>query len=464
MVYSNLPSWLNVPKRFNVAVMLFMACLMSYMMRVNLSINIIAMVKSTDANSTEELPNYGPRYDWSQNDQAMLLGAFFYGYMITSLPAGMLAENFGGKRVAGYCCLLAGILTALTPLAAAWDKWAVWAIRFGIGFLTGVVYPCCHNLISKWSPPDEKGKFVAALMGGTFGTVITWPISGVIIENMGWDWAFYMVGIFVIIVVAVWFIIIDDSPAEHSTISIKEREYIEKSLGDTISNKKRFPPYKSLAVSLPFWSLLLLHYGSMWGLFFLITATPKFLSEVLGFNLSSAGFLSSLPHLARLICAFGFGALADMIRKKNWLSVTKMRKCFCLPSHIIPGILLVILAFFGKDPYVCVAIMTISLGFNGAATASNLQNSQDLAPNYAGTLYGIINCIGTTPGIFSPLIVAAFTEENNTIDQWHYIFLIGAAVYIVPALIYWVFGSGKIQKWNELDTTSSKEEIVNTKL
>ncbi|XP_075165435.1 sialin [Haematobia irritans] len=463
MVVSNLPC-LKIPKRFNIGVMLFMACLMSYMMRVNLSINIIAMVENTDANSTEILPDYGPRYEWSQSDQALLLGAFFYGYMITSLPAGMLAENFGGKAVAGYSCLLAAVLTALTPVAASWDKWAVWAIRFGIGFLTGVVYPCCHNLVSKWAPPDEKGKFIAALMGGTFGTVITWPISGVIIENMGWDWAFYMVAIFVAIVCTAWFIIVDDSPAQHSTISATEREYIEKSLGDTVSDKKRYPPYKALIFSLPFWSLLLLHYGSMWGLFFLITATPKFLSEVLGFNLSSAGFLSSLPHLARLICAFGFGSLADLIRRKNWLNVTKMRKVFCLPSHVIPGIFLVILAFFGKDPYVCVAIMTISLGFNGAATASNLQNSQDLAPNYAGTLYGIINCVGTTPGIFSPMIVAAFTKESNTIEQWHYIFLIGAAVYIIPAFIFWIFGSGKIQKWNELDTTSSKEEIVNTKL
>lgn len=463
MTFINIPC-LNIPKRFNIAVMLFMACLMSYMMRVNLSINIIAMVESTDANSTEILPDYGPRYNWSQSDQAMLLGAYFYGYMITSLPAGMLAENLGGKPVAGYSCLLAGILTAITPQVAAWDKWAMWALRFSIGFLNGVVYPCCHSLISKWSPPEEKGKFVAALMGGTFGTVITWPLSGLIIENMGWDWAFYMVGIFVVIVCAAWFIFVDDSPAQHTTISVKEREYIEKSLGDTVTNKKRYPPYKALILSLPFWSLMFLHYGSMWGLFFLITATPKFLSEVLGFNLASAGFLSSLPHVARLLCAFGFGAVADLVRRKNWLSVTKMRKVFCLPSHVIPGIMLVVLAFFGKDPYVCVAIMTISLGFNGAATASNLSNSQDLAPNYAGTLYGIINCVGTTPGIFSPMIVAAFTKENNTIEQWHYVFLIGAAAYILPAIFYWVFGSGKIQKWNEIDTTSSKEEIVNTKL
>ena len=65
-----------------------------------------------------------------------MLGAYFYGYLITSLPAGMLAENFGGKAVAGYSCLLAGILTALTPLAAAWDKWAVWVLRFLVGFFT----------------------------------------------------------------------------------------------------------------------------------------------------------------------------------------------------------------------------------------------------------------------------------------------------------------------------------------
>ncbi|XP_017072608.1 sialin [Drosophila eugracilis] len=457
-----------VPKRINLAIMLFMACLLSYMMRVNLSINIIAMVEDTSSHENgtevEVLPNYGPRYNWTQSDQALLLGAYFYGYMITSLPAGTLAEMLGARNVAGYSCLVAGILTALTPAAAAWDKYAVFAVRFMIGFLNGVVYPCCHSLVSKWSPPDEKGKFVASLMGGTFGTVITWPISGVIIENLGWDWAFYIVGIFVLVVVAIWFYLVADTPAQHSTISLKEREYIENSLGSTLSNKKKWPPYKELILSLPFWSLMMLHYGSMWGLFFLITATPKFLSEVLGFNLSSAGFLSSLPHVARLLCAFGFGAVADWIRRRGWLSVTRMRKAFCLPSHILPGVMLIILAYFGRDPYVCVAIMTISLGFNGAATASNLANSQDLAPNYAGTLYGIINCIGTTPGIFSPLIVAAFTKNENTIDQWHWVFIIGAAAYILPALFFWVFGSGKIQKWNEVQTTESREDIVNTKL
>ncbi|KAH8389345.1 hypothetical protein KR215_005604, partial [Drosophila sulfurigaster] len=460
-----LSSTVYVPKRVNVAVMLFMICLINYMMRVNLSINIIAMVQERYENGTIiEKPDYGTRYEWSQQDQALLLGGYFYGYMITSLPGGTLAEMLGGRNVAGYSCLAGGVLTALTPLAASWDKYAVFAIRFLIGLFTGVVYPCCHNLVSKWSPPDEKGKFVASLMGGTFGTVITWPICGVIIENLGWVWAFYIVAMIVFVVVGLWFYLVADTPAQHTTIGIKEREFIESSLGATVGNKPKWPPYRQLVVSMPFWALTMLHYGSMWGLFFLLTATPKFLSEVLGFELSSAGFLSSLPHIARLLAAFGFGSIADWIRRKGWWTITFTRKIFCVPSHIMPGIMLVILAFFGREPYVCVAIMTISLGFNGAATSSNLANSQDLAPNFAGTMYGIINCLGTTPGFFSPLIVAAFTSESNTIDDWFWIFIIGAAAYILPAIFFWIFGSGKIQKWNEVKTTEPSEDVVNTKL
>jgi len=38
--------------------------------------------------------------------------------------------------------------------------------------------------------------------------------------------------------VAIWFYLVADTPAQHSSISLKEREYIENSLGSTLSNKK----------------------------------------------------------------------------------------------------------------------------------------------------------------------------------------------------------------------------------
>lgn len=115
---------------------------------------------------------------------------------------------------------------------------------------------------------------------------------------------------------------------------------------------------------------------------------------------------------------------------------------------MIPGLFLVGMCFVDQ-PYVCVVLITLSLGFNGASTVTNLQNSQDLAPNYAGTLYGIINFVGTTTGFITPALVAHFTKNGNTMEQWSYIFMIGAVAYILPALIFAIFGTGKTQKWND---------------
>lgn len=56
--------------------------------------------------------------------------------------------------------------------------------------------------------------------------------------------------------------------------------------------------------------------------------------------------------------------------------------------------------------------MALSMAFNGSVVLTNLQNSHDLSPNYAGTVYGIVNSIGTTPGFLTPLVVAYFTHEN----------------------------------------------------
>lgn len=49
----------------------------------------------------------------------------------------------------------------------------------------GVFFPALHNVVSKWAPPDEKGKFVAALLGGNLGTVFTFQLTGVVTDVYG---------------------------------------------------------------------------------------------------------------------------------------------------------------------------------------------------------------------------------------------------------------------------------------
>lgn len=162
------------------------------------------------------------------------------------------------------------------------------------------------------------------------GTVITWVMLGVIIENLGWQYGFYIPALITFVFVLVWYILVADSPADHPRISNVEKDYIQDSLGNTVSKAKSLPPVFSVVTSIPFLALMILHYGSLWGLYFLQTAAPMFMTEALNFNLSKAGYLSALPHLARLFAGFGFGAVGDLIRRRNILGVTMTRKSFCL--------------------------------------------------------------------------------------------------------------------------------------
>lgn len=159
---------------------------------------------------------------------------------------------------------------------------------------------------------------------------MTWSTLGVLIEHYGWKYGFYAPGALAFIITIFWYIIVADSPADHPRITAYERDYIQKSLGDTISKEKRFPPIGSVLTSIPFYALLILHYGSLWGLFFLMNAAPMFMTQALNFNLSKAGILAALPPLARLLAGFAFGSFGDFLRGKNVFGVTAIRKSFCL--------------------------------------------------------------------------------------------------------------------------------------
>ena len=64
------------------------------------------------------VPSEDGPFDWDREQQATILGAFFWGYILTQIPGGVLAERFGGRLVFGLGILVTSVFTILTPLAA----------------------------------------------------------------------------------------------------------------------------------------------------------------------------------------------------------------------------------------------------------------------------------------------------------------------------------------------------------
>lgn len=80
---------------------------------------------------------YGPQYDWGNSGKGILNGGFFWGSFAGTIPAGFLAERYGGKTLTTIGLFISALFTALTPIMCDMSFWAFFANRVIIG-LAGV--------------------------------------------------------------------------------------------------------------------------------------------------------------------------------------------------------------------------------------------------------------------------------------------------------------------------------------
>jgi|688.fasta_scaffold1198737_1 ACS family sodium-dependent inorganic phosphate cotransporter len=83
----------------------------------------------------------GP-FAWPEPTQGLVLGAYFWGYILTQIPGGRVAEMFSAKWVIWGSVLINVVFTILTPVAANISYIAVLVVRFveGLGAVRNLFY------------------------------------------------------------------------------------------------------------------------------------------------------------------------------------------------------------------------------------------------------------------------------------------------------------------------------------
>ena len=68
-------------------------------------------------------------FEWDSRTQGLILGCFFWGYILTQLPGGLLAEKFSGKWVFGLGVFFTGFFSLFMPIAARSSAGALIVVR-----------------------------------------------------------------------------------------------------------------------------------------------------------------------------------------------------------------------------------------------------------------------------------------------------------------------------------------------
>ncbi|KAH8026747.1 hypothetical protein HPB51_024246 [Rhipicephalus microplus] len=137
----------------------------------------------------------GP-FVWDPVTQGVILGAFYYGYIITPIPGGRLAERCGAKWLFGLGTLFTGLLSLLIPVAAHAGVSYLIAVRVLQGIGEGVTYPAIEAQVAHWIPVNQRATAVSLIhTGGFFGVAMGMYISGLLAGSSflgGWPSVFYV--------------------------------------------------------------------------------------------------------------------------------------------------------------------------------------------------------------------------------------------------------------------------------
>ncbi|XP_067010245.2 sialin isoform X3 [Anabrus simplex] len=418
--------------RYMLAAMLFCGVALNYIIKVMLSVAIVAMVKphghSDGSNNTNistedtcpggeeesEETGQGGTFEWDGEMQGHILASYFYGYVATQLLGGWTADKLGGRWVYALGVMVTGILALFCPLAANLHPTAFMALRALQGAFSGVILPATNVLMSKWFAIEERPKISGLVFGGNYaGTLISMGLSGVLVDVMDWTSVFYVYGGACILYVLPWLYLSSDTPEVHPRIGEKERDYI-------------------------------------------INGRREDIAKMEDQSQEQSGLISAFPYVFAWISGGVFGTVSSWLQARGYFSRMTAYIVFNGIAAIGPAIFLLLITLLGCDStaiVVCfVAIATLKTGIYGGSMLNNL----DLAPNFVGSTTGILYTLVNLTGVVSPIVNGAITTGQQTLTKWHTVFYISIGTCVVPFIFFWIFGSVEEQTWNQ---PKGKEEV-----
>ncbi|MFC0410746.1 MFS transporter [Roseomonas elaeocarpi] len=417
--------------RFGIVAMLFAVTMVNYADRATLAIAGPALSKELG---------------FSPVEMGFVFSAFGWAYVIGQIPGGWLLDRFGSKKVYFGSIFLWSIFTFLQGsvelMATAAALYALFALRFLVGFAEAPSFPANSRLVAAWFPSNERGTASAIFNSAQyFATVFFAPVMGWLTSSYGWPYPFYFMGIVGIVISLIWLRTIY-SPHEHPRLGRAEMDYMAEggalvNMDETESRAgKKEGPQLSFIKDLVSNRMMLGIYLGQFCInaltYFFITWFPVYLVQQRGMSILNAGFVASIPA----ICGFTGGVLggiwSDAMLRRGY-SLTAARK-----TPIVAGMLMsvsMVLCNYVDAQWLVVFIMAVAF-FGKGVGALGWAVISDTAPReIAGLSGGLFNMFGNISSITTPIIIGYIIQSTGSFN--------GALVFIganavVAALSYLV--------------------------
>ncbi|VDL44510.1 unnamed protein product [Hymenolepis diminuta] len=395
--------------------------------------------------------------NWTRQDEGLVMGIFFWGYMLTQFAGGYFSDVFGGEMVLPLTAAIWGLITTLfviIPLIVS-QKDVIFHFflltRFLLGIFQGFFYPGLASLMAKRVHMSERQFTYSFITSGSHaGTLMCGFVGSFLTEAYGWGLPFLFIGSMTMFWAAFVF--------QHLIIYLDSQQSDNPSTLDSLS---RLSSIRSsikasfFSISPPIFSVRIrkcnvsvdtdpeaLNLGKVCSSspshipnlsldWYLLLKEPAFWSMLLGNFVFNNTFYIILNWLPSYFHDNYPDAKSWIFNVVPWLIV--------VPCTLLSGFLadwMVTLEGFYPS-VLCMALVLACCGFHNSGI---LLNPQDIAPMNGGQVFGVMSTVGTIPGFTGVYLTGYILSKWHS---WSTVFHCAVFGNLVGWMIYAIFGSSK---------------------
>lgn len=306
----------------------------------------------------------------------VILGSLF------RIPMGLLTDRFGGRKT--FTALMLFVIVPAAGIGFLGGSFAgllFWGFLLGVAgsaFAVGIPY------VSRWFPAHMQG-FALGIYGvGNAGNAIAAYSAPSIAAAFGWQWAFWVFIVPLVVLAAIFWVLGQDAPATGPRPSLTE--------GMTVFKEELVP-----------WVLALFYFLTFGGFVALGIYLPTLLVNDFGLEGSDAG-----------LRAAGFIVLATLARPAGgWIS-DRIGGSASLTGIFAPlPVLALVLALGPEMVLFTVAMLSIAL-LLGLGNGAVFKLVAEYYPRKTGAVTGVVGATGGLGGFFPPLVMGAVRDATGS--------------------------------------------------
>ncbi|MCU1648693.1 MAG: putative nitrate transporter [Nocardia sp.] len=300
------------------------------------------------------------------------------------IPAGVLADKFGGRLMFAIICFLSIIPTLLVGWSNSYGALILWGFFLGIAgtsFAVGVPF------VNAWYEPSRRGFATGVFGAGMGGTALSALLTPRLVDHLGRAQTHVLMAAALAVMGVVMLMFSRNSPKW------------------TPATEPALPRIRDALKLKATWQGALLYAVAFGGFVAFSTYLPTVLRNVYEFAQSDAGLRTAGFSIAGVLARPLGGILSDKIGPVNVLTtsfggtaVMAVMLSFDPPQEFPAGVSMVLMAFF------------LGLGTGGVfALIAKLVD-----PAKVGTVTGLVGAAGGLGGYFPPLVMGlVYTSRGN---------------------------------------------------